>query len=363
MIDANVAYEPIDSEIFTAVSDDSPSLASRTTASITRPEKPRQPFDAVVGQATAVELLRLIATGITFGGEADPILLQGPSGRGKTLLASQFATALSLPMVVITCGREVSPSAFIEKIVAQATPAVVFLDEVHSLPKRTMELLFGAIDDARLPAFRNGSIDRTSPPAAISRHVWVAATNMPGGLLRALRSRLVTLSLADYSQEELERIALLKAESLDLVLAPDALTFVARACGGSPRVLGHLLKTIAVTTIDWRYARDYENADATLGLGMVEEVVGLMGLDRHGLDATSRAILAAISSQPSGSTSAESLSVHTGLDLPFVRERLAELRGRGLVTASPGRGWTVASRELCPAVQESSSIATQGAHS
>ena len=344
MINATLVSDPIDNEIFNAGSKPSPTFADREAVSLTRPRRSHRPFDAVVGQATAVELLRRIATGITYGGEADPILLQGPSGRGKTLLASQFATALSMPLISITCGREVTPVAFVEKISAQTAPAVVFLDEVHSLPKKTMETTFLAIDDARLPALKNGSIDRTSPPTEITRHVWMAATNMPGGLLRALRSRLVTITLSNYSREELEQIALLKAESLYLTFDADALTFVAQVCGGSPRVLGHLLKTIAVTTIDWRYERDYEDADATLGLAMVEEVVALMGLARDGLDATSRGILAAISAQPSGSTSAESLSVVTGLDLPFVRERLAELRGRGLVTASPGRGWTVTPR-------------------
>lgn len=173
MIIADVV-EPIDNQIFDAPSDLPPQCPN-----------PARPFDSVVGQSTAVELLRRIATGITYGGEADPILLQGPSGRGKTLLASEFAAALSLPMISITCGREISPAAFVEKITAQTAPAVVFLDEIHALPKRTMETIFLAIDDAKLPALKNGVIDRTSPPVAIARHVWVAATNIPGGLLRA----------------------------------------------------------------------------------------------------------------------------------------------------------------------------------
>lgn len=362
MINADV-FE-IDTEMFDISTDATPTPLDPSTGVTGQREDSSRHFDSVVGQTTAVELLRRIATGITFGGEADPILLQGPSGRGKTLLASQFAEALSLPLISITCGREVSPAAFVEKIVAQAAPAVVFLDEVQSLPKKTQETIFLAIDSATLPALKNGTIDRTTPPVAIARHVWVAATNMPGGLLRALRSRVVTVSLEDYTHDELEQIALLKAESLDLVLAPDAVAFLARACGGSPRVLGHLLRTIAVTTLDWRNGCDYENLDATLSLTMVEEVVGLMGLDRHGLDSTSRTILAAISAQPSGSTSAESLSVVTGLDLPFVRERLAELRGRGLVTASPGRGWTVvphSPRATGATIHDSSSPVTTGA--
>lgn len=366
MINANV-HATIDDEIFNVLSGASPArAAAATTGQVDRRRRQARPFDRVIGQSTAVELLRRIATGITYGGESDPILLQGPSGRGKTLLASQFAEALALPLVAITCGREVGPAAFVEKITAQPDQSVIYLDEAHSLPKKTMETCFMAIDDAKLPALKNGSIDRTSPPTAIARHVWVAASNMPGGILRALRSRLVTISLSEYTQDELEQIALLKAESLNVALAPDAISLVARACGGSPRALGHVLKTISVTTVGWQYERDAENADATLDLAMVEEVVGLMGLDRHGLDTTSRAFLATIEAQPSRSASAETLSVSSGLDLPFVRERLAELRARGFVAASPGRGWTIVPRTSVPiraAFQNPSSLSTQGAHS
>lgn len=341
MINSEVVFDSIDSEIFDTAPDAPPPRLGLADDPAAPSESRPRPFDRVVGQSTAVELLRRISLGIAFGGEPDPILLQGPSGRGKTLLASRFAEALSLPMVTITCGREVYPGVFVELISNLAAPAVVFLDEVHSLPRKTMEVAFGAIDNASLPAIRHGAIDRTSPPVPIARHVWVAASNMPGGILRALRSRLVTVSLADYTHEELEQIGLLKSESLDIELAPDALALVARACGGSPRRLGHLLKTIAVTTIAWRYERDYENADSTLDLTMVREVVELMGLDGHGLDATGRQMLAVIAAQLGGSASAETVSVATGLDLPFVRERLAELRGRGFVAASPGRGWSV----------------------
>jgi len=307
-----------------------------------------KPFDRVVGQTTAVMFLRRLAEGITFGGEPDPILLLGPSGRGKTLLASEFAAALSMKFIPITGGKEFTPAALVERIAGQADPAMIFLDEVHSLPKRTMETLFGAIDDATLPAMKQGSIDRTAPPVAIARHVWVAATNIPGGILRALRARLVSISLAEYSREELEEIALQKAEFLDIALSPDGITAVATACGGSPRALGHLLRTIAVMTVGWRYDRDVQDMDTTIPSTMVEEVIGLMGIDSHGLDATNRFLLETIARQPSGAASAEMLSVTSGFDLTFVRERLGELRGRGYVTASPGRGWTVLPRGSRP---------------
>ncbi len=303
--------------------------------------EPSSPFSRVVGLAGPVEFLRRIATGISYGGEVDPILLQGASGRGKTLLAQEFASAVGLPLITIMCGREISPVALAERLAAQADPVVWFLDEVHSLPKRSMETLFIAIDQAMIPAVRGGSLDRMNPPVPIARHVWVAASNLPGGILRALRTRLVTVSVGEYSQGELEEIARRQAEGLDLFLEPAALSLVARACGGSPRTLGHLLKAIQVTTIGLRWERDAAELDITLGVDVVAEVVGLMGLDQVGLDATSRSLLSAIRRQPAGALSAEALSVISGLDLGFVREQLAGLRARGLVEASPGRGWSL----------------------
>ena len=134
-------------------------------------------------------------------------------------------------------------------------------------------------------------------------------------------------------------IARRQAEALGIVLPAEGISFAARACGGSPRTLGHILNTIAVTTTGWRYEQDYLGNDPTILLETVEEVAALMGIDGLGLDATGRALLAALGRQPSFSSSAEALSIATGLDLPYVRERLADLRHWGLVTAAPGRGW------------------------
>ena len=355
MIDANT-IDSIDTDIFSTERDSSPGFReavphgpeSTTLHGVEGKPCRLRPFDRVVGQTTAVTFLRRFAEGITFGGEPDPLLLLGPSGRGKTLLASEFAAALSMPFIAITCGREVTPAALVERIAGQEDPAVVFLDEVHSLSKRSMELLFMAIDDAKLPPLKNGSIDRTTPPVAIAKHVWVAATNIPGGLLRALRARLVSISLADYSQDELELIARQKTESLDIVLSPEGITVAAAACGGSPRALGHLLNTIAVMTVGWRYDRDVQDMDTTIPTPMVEEVIGLMGIDSQGLDSTNRLLLTTIAGQASGAASAEMLSITSGLDLSFIRERLGELRGAGYVTASRGAGWRILPRTSQP---------------
>jgi len=355
MIDANT-IDGIDTVVFSTDRDFRPGIReavphgaeSMTLHGDGSPPGRLKPFERVVGQATAVTFLRRFAEGISFGGEPDPILLLGPSGRGKTLLASEFAAALSLPFIAITCGREVTPAALVERIAGLADPSVLFLDEAHSLSKRSMELLFGAIDDAKLPTLNNGKVDRTAPPVAIARHVWVAATNIPGGLLRALRARLVSISLADYSQEELEMIARHNCETLDIMLSPEGITIAAAACSGSPRALGHLLKTIAVMTIGWRYERDVQDLDTTIPSAMVEEVIGLMGIDSQGLDATNRLLLTTIAGQASGAASAEMLSVTSGLDLAFVRERLGELRGRGYVTASRGVGWRILPRTERP---------------
>jgi len=178
--------------------------------------------------------------------------------------------------------------------------------------------------------------------------VWIAASNLPGSILRALRSRLVTISLADYTPSELETVARQKAESLDIRIADDAIPFLARACAGSPRILGHLLNAVAVTTTGWRYERDYKGLDDTISLPMVEDVAGLIGIDQHGLDATSRALLDVISRQPSGSISAEALSVAIGLDVFYVRERLAELQIQGLTNPRQGRGWSIVPRVTRP---------------
>jgi holliday junction DNA helicase RuvB len=301
------------------------------------------PFSDVVGQRRAVELLKRFVDGTSYGFGPPALCLIGPSGRGKTMLATELATAVGLPCVSVECGRDISPTVLINMITDHADSSLFFLDEIQSLPRRSQEVLFSAIDRAQVPRVKRGCIDRIGRPVNIESHLWVGATNLPGKLLSALRTRMLPVQLEPYTVADLEVMATRISEKHDAVLEASAIARVAQASGGSPRLLTQILQTIAMTTLADRYEARHAGEDYVIRQDTAEEILTLMGIDRFGLDPIERLLIVTIQSQPRKSASAELLAHAAGLDTAFTRERLVHLRWRRLVSATTGLGWSLTS--------------------
>lgn len=300
----------------------------------------REPFSAVVGQRKAVELLRRLARGVTYGLAAPPICFTGRSGRGKTLLATEFSRAVGMRCVRVACGKEMGPADLIRLVTSNIEATLFFLDEIQSLPRRCQEILFSAIDRCQVPKLRGSSIDRTDE-VNIGAHVWVAATNLPGNLLAALQTRMLFLHLDDYELADLETMGEQFALRYDMTLTESALQLAAAACGGSPRKLGQIIETTAVFTVVQRYDASAAAEDDSVDDEAVLQVLNLLGIDHCGLDPAERTLLTTIQAQPTRAASAEMLAFAAGLDVSFIRQRLANLRCRRLLNATTGRGWTL----------------------
>ena len=375
------------------------------------------PFARIVGQQRVITFLKEICDGITLGAHPHPILMLGRSGHGKTSLSKAFAESIGAEFVKIECGPELKSENLVERLSAIKSLAVVFCDEMHSMRKRVQEILYSAIDSNLMPKLECGRLDRCAAQVQIVPFVLVGATNEPGRLLPALRSRMVQMVMDPYSVEDLRAITRQKARRFFIDLSDRAVALIVQACGSSPRNIVQILQAVEVTSAAWRLCADraavtgdHDNGgddvdgsavdvgilDGGIGdgigdgyfghvvgdlLGMperelhhagdqgspanpgmlpsgaigpgalptapapripdefVERALDWMGLDEAGLDGTGRTLLSTIAHH--GRATAELLSTVLGLDVPFTRENLSELRARHLVTAAPGRGWVL----------------------
>jgi Holliday junction resolvasome RuvABC ATP-dependent DNA helicase subunit len=368
-------------------------------------------FTRIIGQRRAVPFLKEIRDGICLGAHPRPLLFLGRSGYGKTALSKAYAESIGAEFVRIDCGPELKSEHLVERLAGLKSLAVVFCDEMQSMRKRVQEILYSAIDASVVPALERGRLDRCAEPTPIVPFVLIGATNEPGRLLPALRARMVTVVMDDYSDSDLRAIVAQKATQFFLQLSNHAVDLVVRASGGSPRGIVQILQSIEVTSASWRFNYEMEATNAELaadatsdpagdhagdqpddlpdqrgslvgdflgdfagdyradyraahgappssgstspgGAGarlpasvpcipdeLVERALTWMGLDLHGLDATGRTLLAAIAQH--GRATADLLSTVIGLDVPFTRQALAELRARQLTLAAPGRGWVL----------------------
>lgn len=364
---------------------------------------PNDPFTRIIGQRRAVPFLKEIREGICLGAHPRPLLFLGRSGHGKTALSKAYADSIGADFVRIDCGPELKSEHLVERLIGLKSLAVVFCDEMQSMRKRVQEILYSAIDASVVPALDHGRLDRCAEPMPVVPFVLIGATNEPGRLLPALRARMVNVVMDDYTDSDLRAIVSQKATQFFLQLSNRAIDLIVRASGGSPRTIVQILQSIEVTSASWRFNCDMENANAELAanepdkiadqadeiadqvgslvgdcLGdfplehqalvsslstssgntstcfttsglpasvpcipdeLVERALAWMGLDLYGLDATGRTLLATMAQH--GRATAELLSTVLGLDIPYTRQALAELRARQLTQAAPGRGWVL----------------------
>lgn len=252
---------------------------------------PSDPFDRIVGQRRAVPFLKEIRDGICLGAHPHPLLFLGRSGHGKTSLSRAFADSIGAEFVRIDCGPELKSEHLVEKLTELKSLAVIFCDELQSMRRRVQEVLFSAIDSCLVPKLENGRLDRCAAQVTIEPFILIGATNEPGRLLPALRSRMVTLVMDDYTLDDLRTIVRQKAQRFFLNLSDRAVDLVVHASGGSPRAIVQILQSVEVTSASWRFNCDVDGcrdaggtdggtlegvADRDMSGDMVDDVVGDM---------------------------------------------------------------------------------------
>jgi len=263
----------------------SPVHSPAAAAALSAAAKAHDPFSRIVGQQRVVDFLAEIRDGITLGAHPHPLLFLGRSGHGKTSLSKAFAESIGAEFVKIDCGPELKSENLVERLTAIKSLAVVFYDEMQSMRKRVQEILYSAIDSNLVPKLERGRLDRCAAQAQVVPFVLAGATNEPGRLLPALRSRMVQIVMDPYSVEDLQAITRQKARRFLIDLSDRAVDLIVQACGSSPRNIVQILQAVEVTSAAWRLCADRggadgdhddggDNMDAGMAAGMADDGTG-----------------------------------------------------------------------------------------
>ncbi len=260
-------------------------------------------FADFLGQERLLEPLQVMIRAAQERGETlEHLLFSGLPGLGKTSLALALAVELGTPLKV-TSGPALERAKDLVGILSSLEAGtVLFIDEIHRLPKPVEEYLYGAMERFRIEFTLDQGVHARLLKLDIQPFTLVGATTREALLSAPFRSRFGQLfRFEPYSQEALEQILERSARILQVRCSADALAELAEHARGTPRIANRLL----------RRARDVaqvEGAGAIDG-AVVRRTFQLLGIDENGLERADRRVLEALAGANGGPLGLKNLAV------------------------------------------------------
>lgn len=285
-------------------------------------------FDEIIGQDNVKQRLRVCVEGCKKTNSVMPhVLIDGPPGLGKTTIASAIANEMGVNLYTTNAATIRNPKNILVYIMGIAPRSVLFIDEIHRLPKIVEEFLYPVMEDFVLNITTKDKDDKDKPETIdLPLFTIVGATTSGGSLSQPFYDRFtIKEHLSFYNENELAKLARLNLKKMGVVIDDESLLEIAKRSKGTPRILNARLQ----------WYKNYMTCNENKKIS-VDEIFEVQGIDKNGLDMYDRMYLDILKKSKGNALGLKTISSMTGIAIDTIENSIEPfLIRKGYVIRTP----------------------------